>query len=101
MKNETFEIKNNEFLRQFEATIEGEFVKLEYSDQERKIFLSKLEMSESLQEKGYQEKFLTEIFDYIAEKGRIKIVPTSKEVKSFFKANKIKYSELLPIGISF
>lgn len=100
MKNEPFEIKDNEFLRQFEATIEEEFVKLEYSDQERKIFLSKLVISENLQEKGYQELFLTRVFDYIEEKGRIKIVPTSKEVKRFFKANKIKYSELLPIGIS-
>ncbi|MDR6300775.1 N-acetyltransferase [Mesonia maritima] len=101
MENETFEIKDNEFLRQFEATIEDEFVKLEYSDQERKIFLSKLEMSEELREKGYQEQFLTQVFDYIEKKGRLKIIPNSKEVKRFFKANKEKYSDLIPIGISF
>ncbi|SHI53713.1 hypothetical protein SAMN04488096_102276 [Mesonia phycicola] len=97
---EDFEIKNNEFLRQFEATINNELIKLEYSEQERKIFLSKLEISEDLIDQGYQEKFLTKIFDFIKDKGRIKIVPTSKEVKKFFRKNKFKYSDLLPIGIS-
>jgi len=95
-----FEIKNNEFLRQFEATVEDELIKLEYAEQERKIFLSKLEISDNLKDKGYLEKFLTKIFDHLMEKGRIKVVPTSKVVKSFFRANKVKYSELLPIGIN-
>tara|TARA_Y100001933_G_C18616027_1_gene404231 strand:+ start:165 stop:464 length:300 start_codon:yes stop_codon:yes gene_type:complete len=97
---EDFEIKNNDFLRQFEAEIDGDLIKLEYSEQERKIFLSKLEISEKLQEQGYQEKFLTKIFDYIEEKGRIRVVPTSKEVKKFFRANKSKYSDLLPVGMN-
>ena len=92
---EDFEIKNNDFLRQFEAEIDGDLIKLEYSEQERKIFLSKLEISEKL-----QEQFLTKIFDYIEEKGRIRIVPTSKEVKKFFRANKSKYSDLLPVGMN-
>jgi len=36
------EIIDNEFLRQFETTIEGQKAKIEYALQERKIFLTKL-----------------------------------------------------------
>ncbi|MBW2961492.1 GNAT family N-acetyltransferase [Mesonia aestuariivivens] len=97
---EDFEIKNNDFLRQFEATIHDDLITLEYSEQERKIFLSKFKISDHLKEQGYQEKFFTKIFDYLEEKGKIKIVPTSKEVKKFFRANKFKYSDLLPVGMS-
>ncbi|MAN26385.1 MULTISPECIES: N-acetyltransferase [Mesonia] len=97
---EDFEVKNNDFLRQFEATIKDEFVKLEYSEQEKKIFLSKFIIPESLKELDYDNSFLTKVFDYIKEKGRIKIVPTSKEVKKFFRANKTKYADLLPVGMS-
>ncbi len=100
MKTKDFEIKDNSFLRQFEATIEDNLVTLEYSEQERKIFLSKLTVAEDLQEKGYQEIFLTKIFDYLAGKEKLKVVPTSKEVRKFFRKNKEKYSELLPIGIN-
>lgn len=100
MKTKDFEINDNAFLRQFEATIEDNLVTLEYSEQERKIFLSKLTVAEDLQEKGYQEIFLTKIFDYLAEKEKLKVVPTSKEVRKFFRKNKEKYSELLPIGIN-
>lgn len=99
MKDEDFEIKNNEFLRQFEATVEGQLITLEYSDQERKIFLSKLYVPEDLQDK-FQKVFLTKIFDHLKEKGRIKVVPTSKEVKKFFRAHKVLYADLIPIGIS-
>lgn len=97
---EDFEVKNNDFLRQFEATIKDEFVKLEYSEQEKKIFLSKFVIPEGLKEEGYHNAFLTKVFDYIEEKERIKVVPTSKEVKKFFKANKRKYADLLPVGIN-
>ena len=33
---------NNEFLRQFEVKIEDSLARIEYSEQERKIFLTKL-----------------------------------------------------------
>lgn len=100
MKCIDFEIKNNEFLRQFEATIGNELVKLEYSEQERKIFLSKFAMSDHLKEDAYDLVFLKKIFDHLKEEGKVKVVPTSKEVKSFFKAHKHKYRDLLPTGIT-
>lgn len=100
METQDFEIKDNSFLRQFEATIEEKLVRLEYSEQDRKIFLSKLDFDQELQEKGYQEEFLTKIFDRISEKEKIKVVPTSKVIRKFFRKNKSKYSNLLPIGIN-
>ena len=36
---------NNEFLRQFEVKIEDSLARIEYSEQERKIFLTKLHLS--------------------------------------------------------
>ncbi|PZD77902.1 N-acetyltransferase [Mesonia sp. K7] len=100
MKNEEINIKNNEFLRQFEAMVDDDFIKLEYSEQERKIFLSKFIIDDKNTKNGVSEKFLTAVFDYVLDKGRTRIVPTSKEVRKFFKANKHKYEELLPIGMS-
>ena len=100
MEDDTIELKDNEFLRQFETNIDNELIKLEYSLQERKIFLSKLTIAEERRNYGTLEKFLTAIFDYILNKGRIRIVPTGKDVAKFFRANKSKYSDLLPIGMN-
>lgn len=97
---ETIEVKDNEFLRQFETLVEEELITLEYSKQERKIFLSKIQISEEKREDGTLEKFLTAVFDQIEEAGRIRVVPTSKEALKFFRANKSKYSDLLPIGMN-
>ena len=36
------ELQNNEFLRQFETLINGSLARIEYAEQERKIFLTKL-----------------------------------------------------------
>lgn len=96
---EEFIIKDNDFLRQFETRINGEFVNLEYSLQPRKIFLTKFIMSAALREKGYEKKFLKAVFDRLSEQ-HIRVVPTSPEVAKFFKANKREYRSLLPIGIS-
>ncbi|MGO2357318.1 N-acetyltransferase [Mesonia sp.] len=97
---ETIEVKDNEFLRQFEIRVEEELITLEYSLQERKIFLSKILISDEKRADGTLEKFLTGIFDHIEERGRIRVVPTSKEVVKFFRANKSKYTDLLPIGMN-
>ena len=35
-------IKDNVFLRQFETTLDGHLAKIEYSSQERKVFLTKI-----------------------------------------------------------
>ena len=91
-------IIDNEFLRQFEATIASELVTIEYAQQERKIFLTKLNMSETLKEKGFLDKFVKTVLDRISETN-LRVMPTSPEIAKFFRKNR-RYKNLLPVGIN-
>ncbi len=93
-----FELKDNAFLRQFEACVEGEMAKIEYAAQERKIFLTKLIVPDSLNTSSFKEAFLTKVLDHIGE-SKLKVMPTCPEVASFLKRNKLKYQGMLPVGI--
>lgn len=99
MNNEEIVITNNEFLRQFETVIEEELVTVEYSQQERKIFLTKVTMSNDLKEKEYLEPFLSTLLNKIKE-GTDRVVPTSPEIAKFMRKNRRKYRDLLPVGIN-
>lgn len=92
-------ITNNEFLRQFEAVIQDELITVEYSQQERKIFLTKLRMPEPLKDEGYLELFLEKLLGQIKE-GTDRVVPTSPEIATFIRKNRRKYKDLLPVGIN-
>lgn len=91
-------ITNNEFSRQFEATINDELVTIEYAQQERKIFLTKLTMSDALRDEGYLDLFVKHVLDGISETNA-RVMPTSPEIAKFFKRNR-KYKNLLPVGIN-
>ena len=91
------EIKNNEFSRQYEATVDGHFLSVEYSEQERKIFLTKINVPEDFNNDEAVSDFLKEILD-TAEEKRFKVVPTHPKIAAFFRKNP-KYKELLPPGI--
>lgn len=93
------EIIDNEFLRQFETTIEGQKAKIEYAQQERKIFLTKLIMSEEQIEKNLHEDFIVAVFNIIEERN-IRLVPTSPIIAKFMRKNRRKYKNLLPVGIN-
>jgi len=45
---------NNEFLRQFEVQLDDQLARIEYSEQERKIFLTKISIPESIQNKKFE-----------------------------------------------
>ncbi len=96
---EDVEITDNEFLRQFELQIGDTMARIEYSLQERKIFLTKYEMSEELEEKGYRDIFIKAVFEEVKERG-ISLVPTSPEIAGFMRKNRRKYKDLLPVGIN-
>jgi len=96
---EVVEIKDNEFLRQFELTVGDEMARIEYALQERKIFLTKFEMPEELEKDGYREAFIKAVFNEVKERG-ISMVPTSPEIAGFLRKNRRKYRELLPVGIN-
>jgi len=91
------EIKDNAFARQFETKIETGTVSLEYSFQERKIFLTKLNVPESFNDEEFITIFLKNIMDIAIEK-KLKVVPIQPKIVTFFKKNPT-YKELLPPGI--
>ncbi|PRZ28208.1 hypothetical protein BC624_101499 [Flavobacterium granuli] len=91
------EIKDNTFARQFEATTEEGLVSVEYSFQERKIFLTKINTPDHFDNEEFIARLLTEILAIAIEK-KLKVVPILPKIVSFFKKNP-EYKELLPPGI--
>jgi len=88
---------NNEFLRQFEIEIEQKLARIEYSEQERKIFLTKLSIPEEIQNQEFEEAFIIKVLEFIENKN-LRVVPTSPKIASFVRRNK-RYKKLLPVGI--
>lgn len=96
---EDVEITDNEFLRQFELKIGDNMARIEYALQDRKIFLTKYEMPEDLEEQGFRDIFIKAVFDEVRDRG-ISVMPTSPEVVGFLRKNRRKYKDLLPVGIN-
>lgn len=96
---DSLEIKNNEFLRQFEALIDNELITIEYAEQERKLFLTKMVISDHLKADGYEERLVKSVLDMLKAQD-IKVVPTCIEVKRFIRKNKFLYQSMLPVGIA-
>ncbi|ANH61398.1 MULTISPECIES: hypothetical protein [Dokdonia] len=91
------ELTDNEFLRQFETTFDGKLAKMEYSLQERKIFLTKIFMPEGTED--HMNEFIIAVFKEVADR-EINLVPTSPEIAKFMRSNRRKYKKLLPVGIN-
>ncbi|HLT33292.1 MAG TPA: N-acetyltransferase [Aquaticitalea sp.] len=91
------ELTDNDFLRQFELKVDDELAKIEYSLQERKIFLTKLIIPDSINSEDFENDFLTLVFENISERN-ISVVPTSPEIARFIRKNR-KYKKMLPVGI--
>jgi len=91
------EIKDNEFSRQFETTADGKMISIEYSVQERKLFLTRINVPEGFDNEELLSEFIKTILD-TAEEKRWRVVPTHPKVAAFFKKNP-KYKEMLPPGI--
>lgn len=91
------EIKDNTFSRQFETLVDGKLVSLEYSFQEKKIFLTRLNVPENFEDEQFITDFLKNIMA-IAEERKLKVVPILPKIAAFFRKNPV-YKELLPPGI--
>lgn len=91
------EIKDNAFSRQFETTLNGKLVALEYSTQEKKIFLSKIILPEGFDDEIFIDEFIKTILDHI-EVQKLKVVPVFPRIAKFIKLNP-RYKDLLPPGI--
>jgi hypothetical protein len=91
------DIKDNTFARQFEIMVEGKLLSLEYSFQEKKIFLTRINLPEGFSDEELITNFLKNIMD-IAYERKLKVVPILPKIALFFRKNPT-YKDLLPPGI--
>ncbi len=91
------ELIDNDFLRQFEIKIEDHLAKIEYSLQERKIFLTKLIIPEEIKSEDFRKEFISAVFEQIQDRN-LSVVPTSPEIAKFVRSNR-KYKRMLPVGV--
>ena len=82
------EINDNSFLRQFETKVNGHLAKIEYSSQERKVFLTKLVIPEEIEVEGFKESFIRAVLNQIQEQN-LRVVPTSPHIAGFFAKTEI------------
>lgn len=91
------ELVDNDFLRQFEIKVDNHLAKIEYSLQERKIFLTKLIIPEEIKDENFSKEFIAAVFEQIRERN-LSVVPTSPEIAKFVRSNR-KYKRMLPVGV--
>ncbi len=91
------ELIDNDFLRQFEIKIDNHLAKIEYSLQERKIFLTKIVIPDEIKDENFSKEFLAMVFEQI-EARNLSVVPTSPEIAKFVRGNR-KYKRMLPVGV--
>ncbi len=91
------ELVDNEFLRQFEVKVDDQLAKIEYSLQERKIFLTKLIIPDEVKAENFQDDFIKVVFENIDERN-LSVVPTSPEIAKFIRRNR-QYKSMLPVGV--
>ena len=90
-------LENNEFLRQFEVKYKNSLARIEYAEQERKIFLTKIHIQKELKDDKFEEQFIIKVLEFIEEK-KLRVVPTSPKIAGFVRKNKA-FKHLLPVGI--
>ncbi|MHC5310185.1 GNAT family N-acetyltransferase [Myroides sp. LJL116] len=90
------EIKDNELLRQFEIETDKGLLSVEYSLQERRIFLTRLNNEQEITQIDSND-FIKGILEMVRER-KLRVVPTHPKIVSFFRKNP-SYKEMLPPGI--
>ena len=91
------ELQNNEFLRQFETLVNGQLARIEYAEQEKKIFLTKIIIPSKINSLEFEKLFIKSVLEYLSEKS-YKVVPTSPKIAGFVRKNKT-FKSLLPVCI--
>ncbi|GAA4239025.1 hypothetical protein GCM10022291_31740 [Postechiella marina] len=94
---EAAELIDNDFLRQFEIKIDDQLAKIEYSLQDRKIFLTKLVIPENVTDESFSKDFLSAVFELIQERN-LSVMPTCPAIAKFVRSNR-KYKRMLPVGV--
>lgn len=91
------EIRDNTFSRQFEIPTDEGIITVEYSLQDRKIFLTKIKTPIGYTNEKYVDEILVEILNNATEK-KLKVVPVFPKIALFFRKNPI-YKSMLPPGM--
>jgi hypothetical protein len=91
------ELIDNSFLRQYELKVNDDLAKIEYSLQDRKIFLTKLVIPETVNNDLFVEDFLKLVMEDIKDRN-ISVVPTSPPIAKFIRKNR-SYKRMLPVGV--
>ena len=91
------DLVDNEFLRQYELKVGEQLMKIEYASQDRKIFLTKLEIPEDIHTQELEEEFLVIVLQHISELN-VSVVPTSPPIAKFIRRNR-KYKRMRPVGV--
>jgi hypothetical protein len=91
------EIKDNTFARQFETLVDGKLISVEYSFQEKKIFLTRINTFDGFEDEDFITDLLKNIME-IAYERKLKVVPILPKIALFFRKN-TSYKDLLPPGI--
>ena len=91
------EINDNTFLRQFEAKSSGKLAIIEYSVQERKIFLTKIIVPEIKNKDVFVDEFISSVLEIIRDRN-ISVVPTVPTITKYIRRNR-RFKSLLPVGI--
>ena len=91
------EIKDNTFSRQFETSLNDDLIAIEYSFQDRKIFLTKIQVPAEFENEEFINQFIINILEIAIER-KLKVVPVLPKIATFFRKNP-NYKELLPPGI--
>jgi hypothetical protein len=91
------EIKDNSFSRQFETIQDGKMISVEYSFQERKIFLTRINVPDGFENEEFIADLLKSIME-IAYDRNLRVVPILPKIAAFFRKNPT-YKDLLPPGI--
>ncbi|QSS98331.1 N-acetyltransferase [Psychroflexus sp. ALD_RP9] len=99
MNGADLNIENNTFLRQYELKTEEGLLTIEYQDQGRQLFLTKLNLPSKQVNPNLVEVFIAQVLESYRD-SKIKIMPTSPDIAKFFKKHRQKYKDLLPAGIN-
>jgi len=93
----TMAVKDNSFARQFETIVPEGLLSVEYSFQEKKIFLTKINTPEGFENPALVDAVLKNIMEIIIER-KFRLMPIHPKIVQFIKKNP-SYKELLPPGI--
>lgn len=95
------ELTDNEFQRQYEGRKGDILARIEYAQQDRKIFLTKLIIPEEVEDDvDFRNEFIKAVFDSIRENKDVKVVPTHPKIAGFVRRYRNMYKDMLPVGIA-